>query len=77
MLFVEGLKKDVFVSLSIDTFKGFNTQLLDIFIMLGLLERLSFSDLEISWSFSLVMGRQTNYFLTYSLYTGFYSISKS
>jgi hypothetical protein len=77
MLFVEGLKKDVFVSLSIDTFKGFSTQLLDILIMLGLLERLSFSDLEISWSFSLVMGRQTNYFLTYSLYTGFYSISKS
>jgi len=64
MLLEDGLKNELLVSLTIDTFKGLITQLEARLMMLLDIEA-SFSDFDMSWSLSREIGRVVSSLLTY------------
>jgi len=64
MLLEDGLKNELLVSLTIDTFKGLITQLEARLMMLLDIEA-SFSDFGMSWSLSREIGRAVSSLLTY------------
>jgi len=64
VLLEDGLKNELLVSLTIDTFKGLITQLEARLMMLLDIEA-SFSDFDMSWSLSREIGRVVSSLLTY------------